>query len=189
MKQVDMIRRYASRTPVFDTKSVIRLIGDADYAYILLNHLTKKGEIKRVTRGYYSIHDDPSIFVYCTKPAYLGMQDALSFHNVWEQETSPVILTTKKTRPGVRSVLGSNVLVRRISRKYFFGIDYLKQGNLNLPVSDIEKTFIDMIYFNEFREDTIKLFSRKLNKKKLREYLKMYDKRFRKKVIGIISSV
>jgi len=33
MKQVDMIRQYASRTPVFDTRSVIRLIGDADYDY------------------------------------------------------------------------------------------------------------------------------------------------------------
>jgi predicted transcriptional regulator of viral defense system len=188
MKQVNMIRQYASRTPVFDTKSVIRLIGDADYAYVLLNHLVRKGEISRVTRGYYSVHDDPSVFVYCTKPAYLGMQDAMSFHNLWEQETSPVIITARKTRPGTRRVLGSNVVVRRISGKYFFGIDYLNQGGFQLPVSDIEKTFIDMIYFNELRKGMLRLFLGRLDTEKVNNYLKRYNKRFRERVLGVVQS-
>ncbi|MBI2674904.1 MAG: hypothetical protein HYX24_00470 [Candidatus Aenigmarchaeota archaeon] len=50
MKQIDRIREYSKRTPVFDTKSAVRLIGDRDYAYLLLNCLLKAGEIKRLTK-------------------------------------------------------------------------------------------------------------------------------------------
>lgn len=187
MKQVDRIREYAKRTPVFDTKSVIRLIGNAEYSYLLLNQLVKKEEIRRLTKGYYTVHEDPSLFVYCIKPAYLGLQDAMSFHNLWEQETNPIILTTRKIRPGVRKVLGSNIIIRRISIIHFFGYGYFKQGDFLLPVSDIEKTFIDMVYFNEIRKDTVKVFRSRLNRKRILYYLKKYDKRLATKVLGFIS--
>lgn len=186
MMQTDRIREYAKRTPVFDTKSVVRLVGDADYAYLLLSHLAKRGEIRRLTKGYYTTHEDPSLVVYCLKPAYLGLQDAMSFHNLWEQETVPVVLTIRKIRPGVRRVMGSNVIIRRISRKHFFGYDYLKRGDLLLPVSDIEKTFIDMVYFNEIRKDMLRDFRGRLDKKRMLGYLKKYDKRFASKVLGLM---
>ena len=187
MKQISMIREYGRKTPVFDTKSVIRLLGDRDYAYLLLNYLVRNGEIKRLTRGYYTMHDDPSLLVYCIKPAYLGLQDAISFHNLWEQETNPVILTTRKIRPGLREVLGSNVIVRRISAKYFFGYEHLRRGDLLIPVSDVEKTFIDMVYFNEMRKDLLRLFLGRIERNKVMEYLKKYDKRFKSKVVRLMS--
>ncbi|MCX6814684.1 MAG: type IV toxin-antitoxin system AbiEi family antitoxin domain-containing protein [Candidatus Aenigmarchaeota archaeon] len=188
MKRLDKIKEYAKRTPAFDTKSVIRLAGDKDYAYLLLNRLLKTGQIKRITRGYYTIHEEPSLIVYCLKPAYLGLQDAMSLHNLWEQETNPIVLTARRVRPGIRKVLGSNVIIRRLSPKHFFGYDYIRQGELLLPVSDIEKTLIDMVYFREICEDTTKAFRNRINKEKLREYLKKYDRRFAGKVLGLAES-
>ncbi len=67
----------------------------------------------------------------------------MSFHNLWEQETCPVIITTREVRTGIRKVFSSNVLLRRISKKYLFNYDYYKYGDFVLPVSDIEKIFID----------------------------------------------
>ncbi|MEM7816262.1 MAG: hypothetical protein QXN71_04025 [Candidatus Aenigmatarchaeota archaeon] len=136
--------------------------------------------------GYYTIYDDPSVFVYCIKPAYLGLQDAMSFHNLWEQETSPIIITTRKVVPGTRVILGSNVGVRRIQPKHFFGYDYVKWSDgFFLPVSDIEKTSIDMVYFRELRKDMIKLFRNKIDADKLKKYLKAYKRRFAKTVLKI----
>lgn len=187
MKYINKVRQYMERTPVFDTKSVTRLVGNAKYTYVLLNHLLRKGEIKRLTKGYYTIHEEPTLIVYCLKPAYLGLQDAMSFHNLWEQETMPIVLTVRKVRIGIRHVFGNNVMIRRLSPKHFFGYDYHTVDGLHLPVSDIEKTFIDMVYFNELRNDMVRPFKRKINKKKLQEYLKKYDKKFADKVLRMIS--
>ena len=57
------------------------------------------------------------------------MQDALSIHDLWEQETVPVILTTRKVRPGIRQVMDNNIFIKRISKKYFFGFEYIKYGD------------------------------------------------------------
>ena len=187
MKQVDLIREHARKTPVFSSGSVVRMIGDSGYSYLLLNHLVRRGEIKRLTKGYYTIHDDPSLLVYCMKPAYLGLQDAMSLNNIWEQETGPVILTAKKIRPGTRKVLGSNVTVRRVSARYIFGFYYMKYGDLVMPVSDIEKTFIDMAYFRLLRKDTTRLFLKRLDRERVSDYLRKYDKRFSKRVLGLIT--
>jgi predicted transcriptional regulator of viral defense system len=186
MKMTDKIKEYARRTQVFDTKSVIRLVGNENYAYLLLNHLVKRGEIKRLTKGYYTIHDDPSLIVYCLKPAYLGLQDAMSLHDLWNQETVPVVLTTRRIRPGVRKVMGNNVIIRRISAKHFFGYDHFRKGELMLPVSDIEKTFIDMAYFGYTERERLRGFTGRMDIKKLMGYLKKYDKKFASKVIGLI---
>ncbi len=182
MKQIQKVRDYFTRTPVGDVGSVKKLTGSSEYAYLILNTLLKKGEIIRITRGYYSIHKDPEVAVYCFKPAYIGLHDALSLHNLWEQETAPVIITARKIRAGARKVGSSNMILRRIGPKYFFGFVYFKSGELALPVSDVEKTFIDLFYFREMRNDILKLFRKKLDKKKLAAYLKKYPMKFRKKV-------
>lgn len=186
MKHIDKVRKYMKSTPIFDTRSVALLTGDKEYAYVLLNHLIKTGEIKRLTKGCYTVHEEPSLIVYCMKPAYIGLEDAMSLRNIWEQETCAIVITTRKARCGVREIFGNNVTIRRISPRHFFGYDYIKYGDLLMPVSDVEKTFIDMAYFNRIRKDTAKLFKMRLDMKKLREYLKKYDKRFQDKVLALL---
>lgn len=187
MKYIEKVREYLKNTKVANINSISLLIGNKNYTYVLLNNLLKKGYINRIEKGYYTIYNDPSLIVYCLKPSYLGLQDAMSFHNLWEQETCPVVITTKKVRPGIRKVFGSNVIVRRISKKYFFGYDYYKYGDFVLPVSDVEKTFIDLIYFKGLRSEIAKKFKKKINQKKLNQYLKKYPERFRNSVLGWLS--
>lgn len=187
MKHIDDVRKYINKTPVFDTRSVARLVGDKEYAYVLLNNMIKSGEIERLTKGYYTVYEEPSLFVYCIKPAYIGLQDAMSLRNLWEQETVTVIITARRVRIGTREIFGNNVTIRRISPKHFFGYDYIKYGEFLLPVSDVEKTFIDMVYFNEIRKGTAQLFKKKIDIKKLREYLRKYDKRFADRVLGMVA--
>jgi len=189
IKYINKIKEFFKESPIVSIASLKKFLGktDNDYIYLIVNNLLKKGGIKRLTKGYYTIHEESPLLVFCFKPSYLGLQDALSFHELWEQETIPVIITSRKVRPGIRKVFGTNALIRRLDKKYIFGFDYEKQGDFYFPYSDIEKTFIDMIYFRQHLDkEVISKFRKKINKKKLNSYLKLYPKRFRKKVLNYL---
>ena len=70
-----------------------------------------------------------------------------------------------------------------------FGYEYYKYSLENkeiyLPYSDIEKTFIDMVYFKQpLDNEAIENFKEKIDKKKLKDYLKKYPKKSREKVMS-----
>jgi len=183
------IERLFKKSPVVDSSSIFRIIRNKknvkQYPKQLIRNLILKNKIKKVVKGFYTKYEDPSLSVFCFKPAYLGLQDALSLHELWEQETIPVIITTKKVRQGIRNVFGTNILVRRIDNKYIFGFKYFKQGEFYFPYSDIEKTFIDLVYFKQkISEDIRKEIINKMNMKRLKSYLKVYPKKFREKVLN-----
>lgn len=185
IKYINKIRKFFNEAPIVSISSLKKFLGrkNKDYIHLLISNMIKKGEIKQITRGYYSIHEDITLAVFCFKPSYLGLQNALSYHNLWEQETNPVIITTRNVRVGRREVFGNNIIIRRISSKYFFGFDYYKDGDFYLPYSDIEKTFIDMIYYKLYMDnEVIKEFRKRIDKKKLTEYLKSYPKNIQKRV-------
>lgn len=190
-KYVADVENLFKKSPVVSAKSIRMIINKRktvkQYAKQFIRNLILKGRIKRVAKGCYTLHDNVSVSVFCFKPSYLGLQDALSFHDLWEQEAIPVIVTARKVRTGIRNIMGNNVLIRRLSRKYLFGFDYCNQNGIYLPYSDIEKTLLDMIYFNEkLNKDVLKNIKGKIEMKKLNLYLKAYPKRFRERVLLIL---
>jgi len=190
-KHLKKVIKLFKKSPVLSFSSIEKIVKEKknikQYTKQLIKNLINQGRIKKLTKGHYTIHEDPSLIVFCFKSAYLGLQDALSEHNLWEQEIVPVIITTDKVRQGIRRVIGSNVFIKRISSKYFFGFEYKEVGDFYFPYSDIEKTFIDMIYFKNYLDDELlKEFKERINKKKLNSYLKNYPKRFRKQVLNKI---
>ena len=186
-KHLEEVKRLFEKSPVVEADSILRLINSkkkvGQYSKQLIRYLILKGKIKKLAKGCYTIHNEISLAAFCFKPSYLGLQDALSIHNLWEQETIPVIITTRKARPGIRKIMGANALIRRIDKRYFFGFEYMDCGGFYIPVSDVEKTFIDMVYFNEkLDEQLLSGIRREINKKTLENYLKKYPQRFREKI-------
>lgn len=182
------IEKLFNKSPVVSFSSILRIVRKKkkvkQYTKNLIRHLILTEKIRKLTKGYYTLHDDPSLLVYCLKPSYLALQDALSHHNLWEQEAIPIIITPRKVRQGIRKVLGMNVLIKRISKKYFFGFDYYKHDNFYLPYSDLEKTFVDMVYFKEkLSVDAIKNIKKGIDNKKLNSYLKIYPKEIKRKIL------
>lgn len=181
-KYINEIKQLFEKSPVVDSKSIERVIKSRkkvkQYHKQLIRNLLRQGVIKKLAKGCYTKENDPSLAVYCFKPAYLGLQDALSHHNLWEQETIPVILTSRKIRPGIRKILGSNVLIRRIEKKYMFGYENSEKDKYHLPYSDIEKTLIDLTHYNQkTSQETLIEIKKKINKQKLKNYLKKYPKK------------
>ena len=190
-KYLKDIENLFKKSPVVNAKSIKNIVNKKknvkQYTKQLIRNLILKGRIKRITKGFYTSQDNLSVAVFCFKPSYLGLQDALSFHNLWEQETIPVIISARKIRQGIRNMVGNNVLIRRINKKYLFGFDYYNDGGIYLPYSDIEKTLIDMIYFNEkLNKETLNNIKEKINMKKMNLYLKVYPKKFREEILNIL---
>ncbi|MEK6917642.1 MAG: hypothetical protein AABW51_01725 [Nanoarchaeota archaeon] len=186
---LEKIEALFEKSPILDFKSLERIIGkskNSNYAKLLVYNLLKKGKIKKIGKGVYTKHNEISLAVFSFKPAYLGLQSALSHYGIWEQETIPVIITTKKVRRGVRSLMGRNILLRNINKKYFFGSDYIEEGNFYLPYSDLEKTFIDMVVFHQkMDKKTLNTIKKKIDKQKLLNYLKKYPLKIRERVMKL----
>ena len=186
---VEALRRYARATAAFSARDVELLTGDRGYALVMLHNLASRGELNRITRGWYSVHRDPVVGVFALRPAYVGLQEALSLRKLWEQETNVVIVTCGKAKPGVREVMGQNVIVHRISPRYFFGFDYLPYGGFYLPVSDVEKTLLDLVYFGESPgTDILNEFTQKADPAVLREYLNRYPPAFASRFMKMMRS-
>ncbi|MEK6887052.1 MAG: hypothetical protein AABW88_04415 [Nanoarchaeota archaeon] len=191
-KYIDKIKQLFERSPVVSFSSIERIVWETNkssYSKLLIRNLIQKKLIFRLIRGFYTKHNELSLIVFCFKPAYLGLQSALSFHNLWEQETIPVIITSKNVRTGIRDVGGGNVLIKRIDTKYMFGYDYGREGEFYLPYSDIEKTLIDVIFFKlSLSKDVLTKMKKKTDRKKLNMYLKHYPASFRRKFSKLVFS-
>jgi len=183
---LEKIEKLFDKSPVVDFKSIERIVGvrkKSSYAKLLVSNLIKKGKIKKVGKGIYTKYSESSLAVFAFKPAYLGLQSALSHFGIWEQETIPVVLTTRKVRRGIRKIMDTNIFIRNVGEEYFFGFEFVKEGIFYLPYSDLEKTFIDMVVFNQkMSDEVIKEIKRKIDKKRLNGYLKRYSSKLRRKV-------
>jgi len=189
-KHLDKIERLFENNLVVDSKSVFRIIGSKknNYTRLLLHNLLKKGKIISLAKGFYTAKNDVSLAVFCFKPSYLGLQSALSYHKLWEQETIPIIITSKKVRPGIRKIAGKNLCIRRISKKYLFGFEYYKES-FYLPYSDIEKTLIDMVVFKQkISKETLQEIIKTLDIKKLSRYLKHYPGNYKKIILTLLKN-
>jgi len=191
IKYLTDIENFIDKNKVFCIKDIQRFLmskkANPKYAYLLLHNMAKKRKINRVIKGYYTKYDDPMLIAYCIKPSYVGLESALSLYGMWEQESNVVLVTPRRVRYGVRNVFKTNVVIRPIAKEYFFGYDYVDYYDLKIPVSDIEKTFIDLVFYKSYIDkNLLRIFKRKMNTEKLKEYLKHYNKRFIDRVERIL---
>jgi predicted transcriptional regulator of viral defense system len=186
---IDAVRAFIKTTPVFRARDVEVIAGDRRYAHLLLHNMARRGEIVRLTRGFYSLEGDPVLSVFCFRPAYIGLQEALSMRNLWEQETNVVIVTAASARAGVREVAGSNVVVRPIPVTQFFGYEFLPYGEYRVPVSDPEKTLIDLVSLGEASDvESLGELLGAVSGGKVRKYLAAYPAPVRRSVLSLLGT-
>lgn len=179
---------------IFSANDVKRFLShkgaNKNYYKIFLYNLSKSNKIKRIRYNYYSMHDDIMITGYSYYPFYYGLENALSLLKLWEQETNPVIITPLHVRTGLMQFDGRNYIVRKISREMFFGYGYVKYFDFYIPVSDMEKTLIDFIYYNEKIPDDIFNYLREnANKKILKSYISRINiKETKDKILKVLKS-
>ena len=187
MTYVQELKTSFKSKPIFTMRDIQLLFYGKklgkNYLHLMIHFLLKKHELHKITQGVYSFQEDPMVYGFAFSPFYYGLQNALALQGIGTQETNPVIITPRKVRLGLREISGTNILVHRIQRKLFFGFNYVKYYDWEIPVSDLEKTFLDFIHFQQpLTQEMIEELLPKLDKKRVQEYLKKYSGNVKKKV-------
>ena len=170
------LRRRFSAEPAFSSRDIRtffakRRLSEA-YQNLMVHKMVAGGKLFRIGRGAYTFHGDAQVVGFAFQPFYYGLQDALSLRGIWEQETVPVAVTPRRVRAGVRAFLGVNYIVRRVSRRMFFGYEMVKRGGFWVPVSDVEKTFLDMVYFRQpLPQELVRAMAGQMRPEVLKGYL------------------
>ncbi len=188
MKRIAKFKEHFKKFTTFTIRDAkIFLDPPPGYLHLLIHNLRKSGELKRITKGVYTFNNELQHVGFAFQPFYYGLQDALSLRNLWEQETTPIVLTPRKVRTGSRKFLNNNYLVRRISRQMFYGYELIKYFDTWIPVSTIEKTLIDFVYYKEpISPEIVKEMKKHINKKTLNEYLKKAPAKTQEKVLELL---
>lgn len=152
------------------------------YIRKFISIMLKTGRLNRITKGYYTLNKEIEIIGYAFKPFYYGLGTSLIYYDLSEQQASQTVITTKMVREGVREIFGVNVVIKRIPKSLYFGYNDVMGERFHFYLSDIEKTLLDMIYFNYTVEEYVyKNIFRQVNKNRINGYLKKYSDRVRLK--------
>ncbi len=187
MKYIKEFLDSFSSRELFSTRDVKLFLkskgASGEYVSLFLNKLVSSGKIIRLTKGIYSFSKNIDFVEKAIFPSYHALQDALSLHKIWGQQTIPIIITPRKIRSGERVIAEGKIIVRRINRKMFFGYETIPQLNSWITVSDLEKTLIDFAYYDEpLTKETLFEMKKRIDKKKMANYLKQLTKRLRVKI-------
>lgn len=185
MKYIDSFMEEFKKTPIFTAVDVKRFLGNKEqktYYRVFIKLMIDSGRAYRITKGFYTLYKDVEVVGFPFYPFYYGLGFALTKHKLWKQQANPYVLTIKNVKRGNREAFGSNLTVSKISKEMFFGYYYTKGQNFYYPISDVEKTLIDCIYYRFNPEDYtyISIFN-KLDNKKMNDYLKKCNKRVKAK--------
>jgi len=185
-----ILNRYKN-WPRFTFTDVLRFTGSrSENLSELMHYLIKKKRVNQIKKGVYTLRNIENVVGFAFSPFYYGLQHALSYLNIWNQVTNPIIITTKNVRTGKRFIghgKDLKIQVHHIQSRYFFGFDLIndKVNEFNIPVSTAEKTFIDFIYYKIILDDdTYNSIVKKINLGTLKQFLEIYPKKIQKDVMN-----
>ncbi len=117
------------------------------YSKLFIQKMLGDGSLSRLGKGVYTFAKDEAVIGFAFSPFYYGLEYALTIRRLWTQVSVPVIITCSKAMPGPRESMGKRIIVRRISKKMLFGFSYVQYSGIFVPVSDLEKTLVDLVYY------------------------------------------
>ena len=158
---------------------------------VTLSRMVKSGRIYRVMKGVYSTSNSVESAGFAFSPFYYGGLSALMIRDLIDDQVKMEVMTTKKVRRSNFKVFGNaGLILHNIPDRCYFGFNEVHYANGVVPVSDPEKTLIDMLYFK------IRLSAQDYNplvgaidKAKLASYLKKYNVRFAQRVMRFFNSM
>jgi hypothetical protein len=156
---------------------------------VTLSRMVKKKKICKIVKGVFSLERRDEIIGFAFTPFYYGGLAALMIRDLIDDQVKMEVMTTRRVKRSFIEVYGgtSVVALHHIPKKYYFGFENLKYGNIVVPVSNPEKTLIDLFYYKKRvpPQDYGELLKR-VRIKVLRKYLKTYDKRTAKIVTDFV---
>lgn len=180
--------------PTFTYRDVCTYLGTGSKRSNLsriLSYLKSRGKIFALKNGVYTARKNDVIVGFGFSPFYYGLLYALTIRELWTQNAEPEIITLKRVRRSKVTLFGKDqhmASLHHCKPKHFFGFDIVKYGGINVPVSDPEKTLIDIFYYKvRLPIQSYALLLEAVKVRKIRAYLKKYDVRTKTAVLDFIS--
>ena len=179
MKYEKVFTEFFSKQFIFEISDarrfLLKLGANEPYVRVMLHNMVVSKKIYRVGNGTYTFNKNEAVIGFAFRPFYYGLQYALTIRKIWTQQSIPIIITKTKANTGFRNSMNTRILVRRINDKGFFGFDFVNYGGIFVPVSDPEKTYLDLSYYKiKIDDDTMSLLKDKIDELKLKEYSKKF---------------
>jgi predicted transcriptional regulator of viral defense system len=176
LKQTEIISKFSSSRlslfTVLDIKKLFSIKKD-NTAYKIIDRLTQKGIIKRLTKKKYLFTfkqvDDFQIANFLYSPSYISLESALCFYGMIAQFPYQITsITPKKTK--IIEALSKDFTYFHIKEKLFFGYEKKESFLIALP----EKALVDYLYFcskglRNFEGDEFEL--KIINKERFKNFL------------------
>jgi len=177
MKYIEIIGKFQEKKIKYfslqDFQAITNLSYDA--ARAILQRYKKKNLVINPKRGYYFFKNySPDSYELASKlyhPSYISMETVLSKNSVIPETIYPIISATPKpTR--IFTCQGREYRYHKIKQEAFCG--YFKKENY--LIAEVEKAAADYLYFVALGQKEInsRINLKKINKKKLVEYGKMF---------------
>jgi predicted transcriptional regulator of viral defense system len=145
---------------------------------VTLSRMTKKRKIYKVMKGVFSLQEREEVSGFAFTPFYYGGLSALMIRNLIDDQVKMEIMTTRVVKRSLTQIYGgmTRIILHHIPKKYYFGFEDVKYGYGKVPVSDSEKTLIDLFYYKSrlSMSDYAELLKH-IKPHKLRDYLRAYD--------------
>lgn len=181
----DEILSLLKRRPVMRVHEIARVLRrNPNVVKAILHYMTKKGLVRRIMKGAYTISNDPKVVAtWLYIPSYISMEYALFLRNIVEQIINVIqVMISFKIKNMEIEIYGQRVKFYRIPKRLMFGFncEYSDDGFCYL-IAEPEKAILDMLYHNkDLRAFTIHWDELDLDK--LIMYSKEYPKRVRKRL-------
>ena len=194
MTIVNEISKHFADYPVFTSRDIMLYLrrGGRKPGNLtrLISYMKSSGKLYAVKKGVYSFRKDNMLSGFAYSPFYYGLLSAMTVREMWTQHSRPEIMTVRKVRKSRTHIFGDEgdvVFIHHIPPKYFFGYDIVKYGQLKIPVSDPEKTLIDMFYYRvKLPLQDYSGLLKAVNYRKVRKYLRAYGRRTSTLVLGFL---
>jgi predicted transcriptional regulator of viral defense system len=189
----EIVRKFADY-PAFSYHDVLTYLHGRHATKQLsrtISYLKSRGRIFTLRKGVYTVREDSAVSGFGFSPFYYGLLYALTIRELWTQNAEPEIITLKKVRRSRITLFGRKDMhasLHHSQPKHFFGFEILSHGGMKVPVSDPEKTLIDLFYYNiRLPIQSYGPLLLLVNKKKVMSYLERYDNHTRMTVINFIT--
>jgi Predicted transcriptional regulator len=134
--------------PVFTTKDAAVIAGKStSYAKVFLAGLVKRGVIEKVERGRHCLKGTSAYVIASriTKRSYVALISAARFHRITTQLSNTILVFSTDYHRPMRIKDGYSVRFIKVNSAVMYGF---REYN-SAYVSEIEKIFVDDIYYHK----------------------------------------
>ncbi|MFH1752307.1 MAG: hypothetical protein ABH821_05215 [archaeon] len=150
------------------------------------SRLVQKGLAERVLKGRISFEKDEFIIAtQLIEPSYISLNSALLFHGLIQQVPKNIECVTTKNSLKFKKL---GITYHKIQSSMLYGFKKHKKGKSYIMIAEPEKALIDGLYLNVYTRKDLQELKGKLSKPRLKEMIKKFKGKGRKKIMELIEN-